>query len=362
MGGPHTTTNAEKNKFVEEISFKDLILKLKEFSKYIWRKKIIVILSGLIGGGLGLTAAFMSKPTYKAELSFVLEESNSNPLGAYMGIASQFGLDLGGKGGSGLFEGDNIMEFLRSRLMIEKALLSAVTYDNKQSTLAELYMDAYKTRQGWEKDSLLKKVSFPLNADRSSFSRQQDSVLNTIQGAIATNHLNVARPDKKLSFIVVGCTTLNETFSKEFVETLVREATRFYIETKTKRSTTSVDRLQAQADSMEVLLNRKTYETARVQDINQNPARQVANVKSELVMRDKVVLQTMYAEVVKNLEISKIAMAQDMPVIQIVDKPILPLDKRKFGKLKGIALGGILGGMLCVLVLIGNKVLREELA
>ncbi|MBC9933795.1 Wzz/FepE/Etk N-terminal domain-containing protein [Chitinophaga qingshengii] len=362
MAVPNTTTTIEKNNSIEEVSLKDLINKLTEISKYLWRKKFIVILFGLIGGGIGLTLAFMSKPTYKAELTFVMEESNSNPLGAYMGIASQFGLDLGAKGGSGLFEGDNIMEFLRSRLMLEKALLSAVSYENKETTLAELYMDAYSIRKGWEKDAVLKNVKFPLNANRSTFSRTQDSVLNSIQGTIATTNLSVARPDKKLSFISVSCTTLNETFSKAFVETLVREATRFYIETKTKRSSTSVSRLQTQADSMEVLLNQKTYETARVQDINQNPARQVANVRSELVMRDKVVLQTMYAEVVKNLEMSKIAMTQDMPVIQIVDKPILPLDKRKFGKLKGIVLGGILGGMLCMIVLIGNRLIREEMA
>ncbi len=56
----------------------------------------------------------------------------------------------------------------------------------------------------------------------------------------------------------------------------------------------------------------------------------MASIGSELAMRDKTVLQTMYGEVVKNLEISKIAMAQETPIIQIVDMPILPLEKTKW--------------------------------
>lgn len=352
-----------KNKEVGEISFKDLILKLTENCKYLWKNKIIILIVGLIGAGLGFTMAWYSEPTYKAQLTFILEDSGgSNPLGAYMGMASQFGIDLGGKGSSGVFEGDNIIEFLKSRLMVEKTLLSAVTVNGKPTTLAELYLDTYKIRKDWDKDSSLKKISFPLYQARSSFSRKQDSVLNDLQSTIIAKRLNVSKPDKKLSFISVECTTLDEVLSKAFTETLVSEATFFYIDTKTKRSKTSVERLQLQADSLEVLLNKKTYATAVSQDINQNPARQVASVRTELEMRDKMVVQATYGEVVKNLEMSKIAMAQETPVIQIIDKPIFPLEKKKFGKLKGIIIGGFIAGFLCVLLLIGKKLLKEEMS
>ena len=121
----------------------------------------------------------------------------------------------------------------------------------------------------------------------------------------------------------------------------------------------SVDRLQSQADSLENMLNKKTYSAAVAQDINANPARQVASVGVELVLRDKMVLQTMYAEVIKNLELSKLAMAQETPVIQIIDTPILPLDRKKFGKLKGLILGTFLGGFLTIIALIIRKVYRE---
>jgi hypothetical protein len=166
-------------------------------------------------------------------------------------------------------------------------------------------------------------------------------------------NLEVSKPDKKLSFISVKCTSPNEIFSKIFTERLVKEATDFYVETKTKRSRTNVDILQVKADSLEKLLNRKTYSVAATEDVNLNPAKRVATVGMEVGSRDKLVIQTIYGEVIKNLEMSRMAMAQEMPLIQIVDKPILPLHKKKVGKAKGIVLGGIFGGFLiCILLII----------
>jgi hypothetical protein len=42
-----------------------------------------------------------------------------------MGLASSFGFDLGGSGG-GLFTSSNIIELMRSRLVVEKTLLNPV--------------------------------------------------------------------------------------------------------------------------------------------------------------------------------------------------------------------------------------------
>jgi uncharacterized protein involved in exopolysaccharide biosynthesis len=82
-----------------------------------------------------------------------------------------------------------------------------------------------------------------------------------------------------------------------------------------------------------------------------NPARQVAGVNTELQTRDKMVLQTMYTEVIKNLELSKMTMAQETPIMQIIDKPMLPLEKDRLGKLKAMIIGGFILSFLAVLVI-----------
>ena len=343
-----TSTNVN---YEDEVSVKDLIVKMLQWKTYFFQQWKVILLFGLLGAAIGLTYSFFQDRKYEATLSFVLEDSKSNSLGQYAGLASQFGLDLGGSSGSGVFTGDNIMEFLKSRLMVEKTLLSPVNIDGHEISMAKMYIDMNDMSKGWEKTPL-KGLQFPVNPDRSKFNRLQDSVLNSIQQDLVKNNLTVAKPDKKSSFIAVKCIAKNELFAKYFTERLVKEATDFYVETKIKRFKTNVDKLELKADSLETLLNRKTYSVAASQDLNMNPARSVANVGTELATRDKMVLQTMYGEIVKNLEMSRMSMAQETPLIQIIDTPILPLKAVKFGKVKGVILGGIAGGFLILLVLV----------
>ncbi|RFM35845.1 Wzz/FepE/Etk N-terminal domain-containing protein [Chitinophaga silvisoli] len=351
-----------------EISLKDLILVIQEWVGYLWKKKLIIILVAVLGAVIGVTVSIFKKPKYTGQLSFVLEESSkSSMLGSYSSIANSLGVDLGGLGGSssGLFAGDNIMEFLKSRLMVEKALLSPITINGKEISLADYYIDLNEFREQWKKDeqlASLANIHFPVGEDRSKFSLQQDSVLFELYHRISEKDLTVEKPDKKISFIYVTCLSEDQLFAKYFVEELVKEATSFYVTMKTQRSKVNVDKLQAKADSIERLLNQKTYTAAAAKDLNINPAKVQAAVGLEVASRDKTVLQTMYAEVVKNLELSKVSMSQETPIIQIVDTPILPLKKKRFGKMMGIVIGGFLGGFLSVIGLILLKFYKKIMA
>jgi uncharacterized protein involved in exopolysaccharide biosynthesis len=66
--------------------------------------------------------------------------------------------------------------------------------------------------------------------------------------------------------------------------------------------------------------------------------------------------------VVVNLELAKLALRKETPLIQVIDRPILPLKKEKLGKLKSLILGGFLAGFLTVLVLIFKKLFAGILA
>jgi hypothetical protein len=351
---------AHKKTPENEISFKDLILKARDWTWYLLRKWKIIVLAGVIGAGLGLLRSFITPVKYRADLTFVVNEGNNNSLGAYTGIASQFGIDLGSST-SGILEGDNVIQFLQSELVLEKTLLSSV--DNKKGTitLADYFLNFSGWRKSWENNPAAQNIRFPAGQDRNSFTLQQDSVLQLICKDVNANMLTVGKPDKKLSFIKVTCTTKDERFSKLFAERLVTAATDFYVDTRTKQAKENVVRLQEQADSVLQLLNKKTYVAAEKQDLNLNPARSVATVNAEMAIRDKSILMTIYGEIAKNLGMAKMALVQQTPVIQLVDVPRLPLEKEKFGKLKGLIIGGILGGFLIVVVLLCRKIYVEVL-
>jgi len=342
-----------------EISLKELLLKLGNGVRYLLRKWKMLVIGALLGGLMGFCTSFFKKTEYIGTISFVLEDTKSSALGSYAGLASQMGIDLGGMGGSGIFTGDNILEFLRSRLMIERALLTDTVWQGSRVTLADLYIITYQWREKWKnKGEELSRISFPVSTRPENLSRLQDSVMMLLHTDITEKSLMVDKPDKKLSFIDVSTTSRNELFSKLFTERLVREAIDFYVKTKTQRQQQNVDKMQGQADSILNLLDQKTYSAALNQDVNLNPARKVATVGMELASRDKTILGTMYTEVAKNLELAKISLSEQTPIIQVVDAPKFPIEKKKNSIPKAILIGCFLGGFLMAAFVIARRVYR----
>jgi uncharacterized protein involved in exopolysaccharide biosynthesis len=65
---------------------------------------------------------------------------------------------------------------------------------------------------------------------------------------------------------------------------------------------------------------------------------------------------------VAQLELSKVSLRKETPLVQLIDRPILPLQKEKLGRLKSLIIGGVLAGFLTVLYLVFGKVYRKMLA
>ncbi|POY39246.1 lipopolysaccharide biosynthesis protein [Solitalea longa] len=337
-----------------EISLKEVILKMKEWWHYLLSQWRFILIAGFIGGALGVVYSFVKKPIYTAELTFALEEdSGGGGLGLYAGLASQFGIDLGG-GAGGAFSGDNIIELMKSRSMVQKALLSPINIKGRNETLADYFIDFNELKEDWKKEPLLQNVQFPLNADPSKFTRTQDSLLGEFHKIFIKKNLSVSKVDKKLSIISVQCSFTNEMFAKVFTEALVNNVTDFYVKTKTGRSKKNVAILQEKADSLRNELDKSIYGRALIIDKtpNLNPVRQVVAVGSQQKEVDIQVLGTAYGEVVKNLEISKMALTRETPFIQIIDVPIMPLEEEKVGKLKGFVLGCILSVFFTLIYLL----------
>jgi hypothetical protein len=319
-------------------------------------------LVGILGSALGLLYSIIKKPLYVAELSFALEDDKSSSgisLGAAAGIASQFGIDLGSSGG-GAFNGDNLLELMKSRSMVEKTLLFSIVINNKKQTLAETYIDFTEFRKH---NPDLNKITFLPGCDPEKFSLTQDSILGVFYKSIIKSNLSIDKVDKKLSIITIKVTSQNELFSKFFTEVLVKNVSDFYVDTKTKKQVQNVNILQYQTDSVRRELNLAINGVASSSDVNPNPnpALQVIRVPTQRHQVDVEANTAILTELVKNLELAKVTLRKETPLIQVIDKPILPLEKLRLGKAKGIILGGALFSFLAALFLISKKFLTDSL-
>jgi len=335
--------NVAKSK---DLSLGDILRVLIKGIRYVRRRWIYLLTACIVGGSLGVILAWTSPITYSAKVSFVLEEGKPSG-GGLSALAGQFGFDLGASGGTSILQGDNIIGLLKSRKFTKTALLSS--FNGTSISLADKYAEVYNLRNEWQQDPKIgKEMFFPSTKAQASFSRLQDSLLSVIELAVMKKLL-VNRSDRKMTFYDVNIDLEDELLSKLFTERLVNNAVEFYIETKTRRQRSNVERLQRRADSIAGLLNYRTYTAAvkQSQVLDVNPAYQTAMVAAEVSSRDKLMIGTIYAEIVKNLEVQKATLTQETPVIQIVDGADMPLKKiRKSRIVYGIVGAFILLGLV----------------
>jgi hypothetical protein len=184
-----------------------------------WKKFIVL---PFVAAMAGLAYDYFEKPAYESKLTFSIDaESTGGTLSTAMNLASQFGLGFGST--QSMFDGDNIIEIMKSRSMNEKVLLTSAQWNNKEVTLADFFMEM----NGYKKKKRLASVSFPVGADKSKFSYLQDSLLYVISKQLIKNGLTVSRPDKRLSIFEVKVRTKNEKFSKLYTERLVDITSKF---------------------------------------------------------------------------------------------------------------------------------------
>lgn len=336
-----------------EISLRELLAKVKEWYFYLLSKWKVILLAGIIGASLGIVYSIMKKPVYTAKLSFALEdEKGSSGLGGALGLASTLGLDVGGSAG-GIFVGSNLTELFKSRSMVEKTLLTPVTVDNKVISLAEMYIENNKWRKQWEEDPKLRTIQFLPNQQRKGFTRVHDSILGSIYQNLSKSGLIVDQKDKKVSIITMEVSSTNELFAKYFCENLARQVGKFYVDTKSKKARINMDILERQTDSVRGELNGAITGVAVANDntFNLNPALNVKRAPSARRQVDVQANTAILTELVKQGEMAKVTLRKETPLIQVIDRPILPLEKERFGKTKGIVLGGFLAGFLTVLFL-----------
>lgn len=342
----------------EEISISEIIAKINDIKKYLFSNWKIILFSLCFGAILGLTVSILKPKKYKAELTFIIEEETSSASGGLSSLASNFG--LGGIGGSGgLFTTTNMLEFLKSRNLIEKTLLSK--FNNSKLTFAEKYIIDNEIDKELEEDEWLKNIHFLTDESRGKFSIQKDSILGSIYQKIVENELKVIQPNEDNSILKIELISKNEIFSKLFIEELLKIVSFDYTISKTKKAKNNVNIIQKQVDSVRTALYNSISGAAVANDnvFGLNPAMNIQRVPSAKKQVDVQANSVILAELVKNLELSKMTLMNQTPLVQIIDTPILPLEEIKLRKAVGVLIGGFLSLFIIISFLLLKRFIKK---
>jgi uncharacterized protein involved in exopolysaccharide biosynthesis len=338
----------------QTIKYPELKVLVGQFFKYALSQYKLFLIVCTVTAALGLVYGKLQPHTYKATSTFIVEDKSGSRGGGLSGLASQFGIDVGGLtgGGAGLFDGDNILEILKSRAIIEKVLLTKIQEDipQKNTSLAEFYLSFSSLGDRLNSKGItLKSLNFTSIDEKSKHSLIQDSVLYLIYKEIDKGII-VEKKNKKSTIITLEASSSNPIFAKIFSENLLKKTSDMYIDIKTGNLSRSIERIQRKADSLESSLTgiyKKSFELDNnLKLLNANTGIKLNTSSSEAATRDKTVSNTLYGEVVKNLETLKLSLINQTPVIQVIDGAKYPLfDQRtpaRYFLLIGFAVGFVL--------------------
>ncbi len=318
-------------------------------SIFLRRWKLLLIV-GILGGFTGFFYAASQKPTYESRLTFSLDAgSGSGSLSGAMNLAAQFGFGL--SSGQNMFDGDNILEIMKSRRMLESVLLSVDTFEGKPFTLIQFYIDVQGFKEAFQKNEYLKNISFPAGSQKSSLTYLQDSILYNVSLTFSRDNLMASRPDKKLSIYEVRVSSRNEKFSKIFTDKIVAETSNFYTEITSKKDLETLQILEQRVAALKGNVSSSIDIKTSKQDANINPA--FAAAQSPLLKEQYNVqaYSEAYRQMFTTLEMARYQYLKKIPLLQIIDYADYPMKRIKASRLKTGLLLSIFSVLLAMLIM-----------
>ena len=317
--------NNDMTNYNDEITFKQLFVILIDYKNHLldkYKQILIFVLFSLVTAYILLS---QKEDNYIATMTFVVEanpNSNSSFGGALGGLSSQIGLNLGQFMGSAssTYSQENVLELIKSRSVIIASLMNTHIIDNKKTLL----IDHYTLTNDFN-------PRFVIANEKNTF--KIDSLSNIVWEHIINEEELIIEVSKFSNIISLSYTSVNQIFAKAFVDELINETTNQYIKHNTNKAVSTLDFLQERADSIFNELEIAEEQYASIKDVNERIIKASGRLNELRLLRKVEVLNTMFVELVKNLELSKLTMLQNTPLVYIIDRPILPLQKENKKKL-----------------------------
>ena len=332
----------------EEATLKDVIISIRDYRREL-KKKFILISTVLIVSIIsGLVYSSNQKDKFEAVLSFIVEgQSEGSNLSSLSGMASQFGLDLGGSSSSS-FSQQNVIELLKSRKIIESTLSKSCIVNNKEDILLNHYISINNMIEDGENISFI--------------SSSKDSITNIIWRQITNSKLDISYQNDEANILNLTYTSTNSEFAKNFTELLIGEMSQMYSHYQTEKTRKSLKNLELRSDSIFRELKNSERNLARVKDRNLRVINASGRLDEIQYMRDVQVLNAIYLELIKNTELVKMNLLNETPIIQLIDVPVLPLEySNRSSKLFWVFSFSFLGLFLVSSLIILRKLIRDTL-
>ena len=355
MDKPQPTHNAY---YEDEITLKDLILKLLEFWSEIWRNKFIILIVGFVCAALMVASTLRKTTTYTTAITFLIGEADSRK-----------GTVIGSPFDQVHFEGiknHKLLEIARSSKIVHQLILSEDSMEN--IVVADRIVDSYNLRERW-KNVDWSDVDFS-QARKGIYTRGARTVVDKLHVFLVGNKfkksggrgLLTISYEKETELFSLKAKTNNEKLSSVLIKKYYSVLSDFYIDKTVGKPQRLFKQLRSREDSLRKVLNTAESALAVASDRTRGVISSVAKVNRNRVQRNLDLVSESYNETRTNRQKIEYVLQTETPDFQIIDQtfiPILDRPSHKKSALYGFLLGIILSTFYLMLRLIVKNALIE---
>jgi hypothetical protein len=347
----------------DEITLKELILKIKEFFQEVLKNWMLAVLITVPFVLYFFYQAYQTPITYTSELTFMMNDDEGGGLGALGGLAASFGF---GGGGGTEFNLEKMLSLLKSRNIIQQGLFEKTEMEGKVDFFANHLIREYNFHKKWEESETLKGFTFK-NDKVEEFSRPEYKALKSVYakviGSAKTPGILSSNINEDTGIMTLNIESTDEDLSIQLLNSLFKKLSAFYIDKTIEKQKQTYEITKNKADSLLGVMNYVQSRLLKIKDTQRNTILNQYRSEEFKLERDYQISLIAYGEAIKNKEIADFSLKSKTPFIQSIDLPIPPLEPNKtlITYIKQIIIGGILGVFLAIAFIIGRKIYRDTM-
>jgi hypothetical protein len=349
-----TTTNQVTE---DQISPREVILKVIDAKNALVKSWKAIVLFIVLGVGIGYAMdLYLIKPN-SYEATIVFNMGGSAPGNDMGNLAGLFG--MGGATDANIFTGENFFYFVKSRPVLERALMKEVNVRGNKMLMANFFIDSSGIKdEEWEGRPDMHSFHFTQN-NPDSLKSASRVVLNELVLKVK-GVTEIGTMERKSSFISLTATIQNETLASLWAKTLLKTVEEVYTEKQTRKSLTTLKLLERRSDSLAFILGKSEHKLAKEMDYSQQLIIPEAKISVNKLERNNTFLQQLYYEAIGNAEKMRLSLVKEAPLFTMIEDVKVPLDLKSESK-KRAKIGALVGLMLALIYVYIKSIYRAIL-
>lgn len=359
----------------QEITLKDILKISQEFIREIVANWKILLVAALIPAFILGYNAYSAEVIYPASVTFMVNDEESGGGGGNLASILR---TIGGGSGRNENNLEKILQLFTSRRIISNTLFTKTKINGKEDFLAnhiidvysiEKLIDPYKGVVAWI-DAISGQNDFRfMSPPDDSLNNEIEAIMATVLYDLLTGKPSLdIRPlvgsqvDEKSGIMRISVSTIDEDLTLEAVKVLFHKLSSYYIDNTVEKQKKVFEIANFKKDSIERELVIADQKLANFLDSNRKLVWVRGELEQQRLKRQARILEVMYAEVVRQLELSDFALRRRTPYVSFIDMPVKPITPIVKSKASAFLQGAVLGFLFGIFFIVGRKIIRDALA